>query len=170
MTLLRVRLGSATGHCHGSAIMTFPAGFYAQRRVRMLGQLATDCCVVAWVVLWWLVGRATQRTVDAIATPARRLGDAAGQLADQMRVAAEQAGRVPGIGAELRKPFDDLVGSLQGVIGAAEDQVASVERAGLLLGWLVFLIPGGPAAGVATGADPVLPASAGGPAVLGRRR
>jgi hypothetical protein len=121
--------------------MTFATGFYAQRRMRMLGQLLTDCCVVAWVVLWWLVGRATQRTVDAIATPARRSGEAARQLADQMRVAAEQTGRVPGIGAELRKPFDEAVGSLQGVIAAAEGQVASVERAGLLLGWLVFLIP-----------------------------
>ena len=58
-----------------------------------------------------------------------------------MRAAAEQTGRVPGIGAELRKPFDEAVGSLQGVIAAAEGQVASVERAGLLLGWLVFLIP-----------------------------
>ena len=42
---------------------------------------------------------------------------------------------------ELRKPFDEAVGSLQGVIDAAADQVASVERVGMLLGWLVFLIP-----------------------------
>jgi methyl-accepting chemotaxis protein len=121
--------------------MTVIAGFYAQRRARMLAQLTTDLFVAAWVVLWWFVGRATARTVDAIATPARRSGDAARQLADQMGEASQQAGRVPGIGGELRKPFDGAVGSLQSIIDAADDQVAAVERAASLLGWLVFLIP-----------------------------
>jgi methyl-accepting chemotaxis protein len=121
--------------------MTVIAGFYAQRRARMLAQLTTDLFVAAWVVLWWFVGRATARTVDAIATPARRSGDAARQLADQMEEASQQAGRVPGIGGELRKPFDGAVGSLQSIIDAADDQVAAVERAASLLGWLVFLIP-----------------------------
>ena len=36
--------------------MTVLAGFYAQRRARMLAQLATDLFVVGWVVVWWLVG------------------------------------------------------------------------------------------------------------------
>ena len=121
--------------------MGFPASFYAQRRGRMLGQLATDLFLAAWIVLWWFLGRATERTVDAIATPARSSGDAARRLADQIRQSAEQTGRIPGIGGELRKPFDGAAESLQGVINAADDQVASIERAGLLLGWLVFLIP-----------------------------
>lgn len=121
--------------------MGFPAGFYAERRTRMLAQVGADVFVAAWIVLWWWVGRVTQRTVAAIADPARRSGGAARQLSDHIREAAEQAGRVPGIGVELRKPFDDAVGSLQSVITAADDQVVSIERAGLLLGWLVFLIP-----------------------------
>jgi hypothetical protein len=58
-----------------------------------------------------------------------------------MEEASQQAGRVPGIGGELRKPFDGAVGSLQSIIDAADDQVAAVERAASLLGWLVFLIP-----------------------------
>ena len=45
--------------------------FYAQRRTRMLGQLAVDAFMVGWVVLWWYLGRATERTVGAIANPAR---------------------------------------------------------------------------------------------------
>ncbi len=121
--------------------MTFPAGLYAQRTARMLGQLVTDLLVLVWIVLWWLVGRATERTVDAIATPARRSGDAARQLRDQIQEAAEQSSRVPGLGTELRKPFDGAAESLQDLIAAADSQVAAVERAGLLLGWLVFLIP-----------------------------
>ncbi len=121
--------------------MTFAAGFYAQRRSRMLVQLAVDLSVVVWVVIWWVVGRTTERTVDAIATPARSSAAAARDLRDHLREAAEQTGRIPGLGAELRKPFDGAMTSLQDVIDAADQQVASVERTGLLLGWLVFLIP-----------------------------
>lgn len=115
--------------------------FYARRPWRLLAQLAADLFMVGWVVLWWFAGRATERTVDAVATPARSTGDAARQLSDQVSAAAEQAGRVPGLGGDLRKPLDDAAGSLQSVISAADEQVASIERTGLLLGWLVFLIP-----------------------------
>ena len=69
--------------------------FYAQRRGRMLGQLAVDLFLVGWVVLWWYLGRATERTVDAIATPARSSGDAARQLADQIRRGADQTASDP---------------------------------------------------------------------------
>lgn len=121
--------------------MGFPSGIYAQRRGRMLRQLSADLFMVGWVILWWLAGRATERTVDAIATPVRRSRDTARQLADHIREAAEQTGRIPGLGDEVRKPFDGAAVSLQGVISAAEEQIASIERAALLLGWLVFLIP-----------------------------
>jgi hypothetical protein len=115
--------------------------FYAQRPGRMLGQLLMDLFMVGWTILWWSVGRAVQDTVNAIATPARSSGDAARQVAEQIRQGAEQASQIPLVGAELRKPFDTVAGSLQGVVDAADQQVASIERAALLLGWLVFLIP-----------------------------
>ena len=63
-----------------------------------------------------------RRTIDAVATPTQRSADAARQLADQMREAAAQTGRVRGVGSELRKPFDEAVGSLQGVIDAAANR------------------------------------------------
>ena len=115
--------------------------FYAQRPGRLLGQLATDLFMVGWIVLWWFAGRATERAVLAVASPARSTGDAARRLSDQIRQAADQTARVPGLGGELRKPFDEAAGSLQDLIGAADQQVASIERLGLLLGWLVFGIP-----------------------------
>ncbi len=107
----------------------------------MLGQLAVDLFMVGWVVLWWWLGRATQESVYAVATPARDSGDAARQVADQIRQGADQTAQIPIIGGELRKPFDAVAGSLQGVIDAADQQVASIEQFGRLLGWLVFLIP-----------------------------
>ena len=121
--------------------MSTLGGFYAQRHGRMIGQLAADLLMVLWIVTWALVGRATRLSVDAIASPVRRSREAAVRLAEQVRQAAEQASRIPGVGAELRRPFDGAVGSLQAVIDAADEQIASIERTGLLLGWLVFAIP-----------------------------
>lgn len=115
--------------------------FYAQRRGRMLGQLAVDLFIVGWTVLWWYLGRSVQQTVYAIATPARTSADAARQMADELRRGAEQAAQLPVVGAELRKPFEAVAGSLQPIIDASDQQVASIEQAGSLLGWLVFLIP-----------------------------
>jgi hypothetical protein len=121
--------------------MIFPTGWYAERRTRRIGQLTGDLLVGVWILVWWFVGRATRRTVQAVATPAQRSGDAARQLQSQLHDAAEQTARVPGLGAELRRPFDGAVGSLQDVINAADQQVASIERAALVLGWLAFSIP-----------------------------
>ena len=124
-----------------SSPVRIPLQFYAQRRGRMLGQVAVDLFILGWAVLWWYLGRRTQETVNAIATPARSSGDAARQVAEQVRQGAEQTSQIPLIGAELRKPFDGVAGSLQGIIDAADRQVTSIENAALLLGWLVFLIP-----------------------------
>jgi hypothetical protein len=115
--------------------------FYARRPWRLVGQLTADLFVIVWIVLWWLAGRATERSVNSIAAPARSTGEAARSLSDQIRQAADQAARVPGLGDELRRPFDEAAGSLQGVIAAADQQVINIERTGALLGWLVFLIP-----------------------------
>jgi hypothetical protein len=117
------------------------AGLYAEHRGRMLGQLAADLFMIVWIGVWALVGLATERTVDAVATPLRTTRDRAGQLADQVRQAAEQAGQLPGVGGELRKPFDGTADQVQGLIGSVELQITAIDRAAALLGWLVFAIP-----------------------------
>jgi hypothetical protein len=115
--------------------------FYARRPWRLLGQITADVFMIIWVVAWWFVGRAVEQTVNAVANPARSTSDAARQLSDQVGSAADQAARVPGLGAELRKPFDEAAASLESVVTAADQQVASIERMGSLLGWVVFLLP-----------------------------
>jgi len=115
--------------------------FYAQRPTRRATQLVTDALVLAWCVLWALLGRLCAQTVDAVADPLRGSRDTAGELTDQVRLAAQRAGQVPGVGEELRKPFDGAAESLQQMVDVVDAQIASVERAGLLLGWLVFVIP-----------------------------
>jgi methyl-accepting chemotaxis protein len=114
---------------------------YARRPWRRAGQVAVDVAVVVWVAVWALLGRLTFHPVLGVATPAREAATAAGQLSAQIGKAAEQAAKVPGVGGQLRQPFDTALGSLAELLGAANRQVASVERLAELLGWLVFAIP-----------------------------
>ncbi len=116
-------------------------GIYARRPGRLVGQIAADLFMIGWTVLWWFVGRGVERAVADVAGPARSTRESTRNLAVQVAQAAEQAGRVPGIGGDLRRPFDDVVRSLDGVVTSADQQVAAIERAALVLGWSVFVIP-----------------------------
>jgi hypothetical protein len=116
-------------------------GIYARRPWRFLGQLSADLFVLLWVGAWALLGRLAHRNIVEVAEPARDTATAAGKLSTQLAEAADQAGRVPGVGQQLRQPFDAAAGPLGDVITAAKGQVAGVERLADLMGWLVFLIP-----------------------------
>ena len=116
-------------------------GIYARRPWRLVGQLSADIFVLVWVVAWALLGRLAHRTILGLAGPARETATAAGKLSTELAQAAEQAGRVPGVGQQLRQPLDAAAGPLGDVITAANGQVVGVERLADLMGWLVFLIP-----------------------------
>jgi hypothetical protein len=116
-------------------------GIYARRPWRFVGQLSADVFVLLWVVAWALLGRLVHGTILGVAQPARETATAAGKLSTQVAEAAEQAGRLPGVGRQLRQPLDAAAGPLSDVIAAANDQVVGVERLADLMGWLVFLIP-----------------------------
>lgn len=116
-------------------------GFYARRPGRAVGQILVDLFIVGWAVLWWHVGQVVKSTVDAVAEPARAARTSTATLSDQVRQAADQVARVPYLGDDLRRPFDDAVRSLGDVVTSADQQIASIERAALVLGWTVFAIP-----------------------------
>ena len=63
------------------------------------------------------------------------------RLAENFREAAAEAAKVPVAGEQLRRPLDSASVSLGTLIESANEQVASIERLALLVGWLVFLIP-----------------------------
>lgn len=116
-------------------------GLYARRPGRLAAQLAADLFVLAWALAWWFVGRFAAATVRLVAEPAKRTASTASGLVDEFRQAAAEAGRVPGVGSDLRRPFDAAADSLKSVVGSADAQVASLERLATVVGWLVFLIP-----------------------------
>ena len=116
-------------------------GVYAARPARMMTQLLSDLFVVVWALTWGVVAIFVRQAVAVLATPARETGRTATRLAANFNDAATEAAKVPGVGDQLRRPFDAAAGTLGTVITAADHQVDSIERLALLMGWLVFAIP-----------------------------
>jgi hypothetical protein len=114
---------------------------YAKRPAKMIGQLAGDGFVVIWTIGWAVVAFFVHRVIEVLATPARETAKAAIRLAENFRDAAAEAAKVPVAGEQLRRPLDSASVTLGNLIDSANDQVASIERLALIVGWLVFLIP-----------------------------
>jgi hypothetical protein len=114
---------------------------YAQRRGQLAGQLVGDAAVLVWAVVWAVVGFGASGAVAALAGPARDTARTARDLARQFGDAGTTAAQVPGLGDQLRRPFDAASGSLGDLVATADRQAASIERLATVMGWLVFLIP-----------------------------
>jgi hypothetical protein len=116
-------------------------GIYAQRPGKLIGQLVADLLVLLWGVAWALVGNFIHQMISMVAVPAKETSRAAGRLAENFQDAAEQAANVPGVGEQLRRPFDAAASTMGGVVASADHQVANIEQLATVIGWLVFLIP-----------------------------
>lgn len=114
---------------------------YAARRGQLAGQLAGDVAVLVWTLVWAVIGFVVDATVAGLAGPARDTARTARDLAGQLGDAATSAAQVPGLGEQLRRPFDAAAGSLGDLVATADRQAASIERLATVMGWLVFLIP-----------------------------
>jgi hypothetical protein len=116
-------------------------GIYSTRPGRLAGQIFGDLFVVGWAVVWGAIGIFVNQMVAVLAIPARETARTATKLMDNMRDAAEQAAKVPGVGDDLRRPFDAAAVTMTNLIASANEQVASIERLALIAGWVVFGIP-----------------------------
>ena len=116
-------------------------GIYAAQRGRMAAQVAGDVFVLVWIVVWGVLGSLVDQAINVLTGPARETARTAVRLAGDLTDAADQAGRVPGLGEQLRRPFDAAANSLGGIVSSANNQVESIQTLATLMGWLVFLIP-----------------------------
>ena len=114
---------------------------YASRPGRMVGQLLSDVFVLVWTIVWALIGTFVNAAIDRLAGPARETARTAGRLAGDFTDAANQASRVPGVGDQLRRPFDAASATMANLIASADHQVTLIEQVALIAGWLAFLIP-----------------------------
>jgi hypothetical protein len=116
-------------------------GIYASRPGRMVGQLLSDVFVLVWTVVWALIGTFVNAAIERLAAPARETARTAGRLAGDFTDAANQASQVPGVGDQLRRPFDAASTTMGNLIASADHQVTLIEQVALIAGWLAFLIP-----------------------------
>jgi hypothetical protein len=116
-------------------------GIYAQRPGKLIGQLVADVLVILWGVVWALIGSLIHQMISLVAVPARETARTAGRLAEDFQDAATQAANVPGVGDQLRRPFDAAADTMGGLISSANHQVSNIEQLATVVGWLVFLIP-----------------------------
>ena len=116
-------------------------GWYASRPGRFAGQVLGDVGVLLWTLSWAVVAVVVRGTVARLAGPARETARTAQRVSDDLGSAATQASEVPGLGEQLRRPFDAASGSLGDLITAANGQAESIEGFATLMGWLVFVIP-----------------------------
>ncbi len=114
---------------------------YARPSWRMVGQIGADASVVVWAFAWWFVGRGVHVAVELLAVPSREIGNALRGLKGQVASAADRTGDVPYVGPEIRRPFDDMAGSLDSMIASTDGQVTSILQVATWAGWLTFLIP-----------------------------
>jgi hypothetical protein len=114
---------------------------YARRSWRFAAQVTSDIFVLVWTITWGLLGSLVNQAVSAAADPARETSSAVRRVSADFQAAAEKASTVPGIGDQLRLPFESAVRRLGAVGDSADRQVALIEHAAVALGWLTFAIP-----------------------------
>lgn len=114
---------------------------YARTPWRLAGQLLADLFVLVWVVVWVRVGMAVHRTVLLLAEPGRRLSSGADGVAGGLTDAGRQVDRVPGVGDDLRGPFDRAAGAAGSIAAAGRRQVEAVQTLSTLLGVVVAAAP-----------------------------
>lgn len=141
----RGRSDAAAAYHRPSAIGTNRARprllWYAETSSRRSVQLTSDVLVVAWCLVWVLVGVAVHGAVSALAAPALALSGGTDRTADELREAADGVAGIPLVGDDVSAPFEsaaDAVGRLtQGAAGLAEQ----VQDLAVLVGVLVPLTP-----------------------------
>lgn len=116
-------------------------GFYARPSWRLARQVTSDVFVVGWGIAWWLVSRAIDGIIRALAVPARAIADGAGSVSRSLGDAAGSAGDIPIAGDKLRQPLDAAAGQLDQIVRSAREQAAAIDQTATWTGWLVFLIP-----------------------------
>lgn len=114
---------------------------YADHPAHRTRQVVGDLLVLAWVVVWALVGRAVHDAVAQLAAPGRTLEDAGTSLESGLQQAGERVAEVPLVGDDLRAPFDSAGEAAGTLTQAGVDLQDGVAQAATVAGWSVALWP-----------------------------
>lgn len=115
--------------------------FFAATGWRLVRQVVADVLALAWIVVWWQIGRATDAVIRRLADPTRQGADLVDGLRGQLAEAATRAGELPVVGPGLRQPLDAMTASVSGLATQADAQAVAFERLATAAGWVVFVAP-----------------------------
>lgn len=114
---------------------------YADLTGRRTLQILSDLFVLGWIAVWVWAGRTVHDATLALRQPADTLASAGGSFSGNMTTAGDQLGRVPGIGDDLRRPFESAAGTGNQITKAGQDLGIAVDRLAFILGILIALVP-----------------------------
>jgi hypothetical protein len=112
---------------------------YATTPSRLLAQLISDIVVIAWTVIWVLVGMAVHAAVSTIAEVGRQVQTGANGVADNLNSAGDNTDDFPLVGESLAKPLRAAARAALDIAGAGQslDSTAS-------LAWVLALAVAAP--------------------------
>lgn len=113
--------------------------WYADAPGRRSRQILADVLVLAWVVLWVLVGRWVFSLVTTLAAPADPLRRAGTSLSERMTDIAGRVTEIPLVGDELDAPFTGTAGVGDDLVAAGDRLESSVTT----VAWVVSLLSAG---------------------------
>jgi len=114
---------------------------YAAQPGRRATQVASDSFTVVWAIVWWLGSRAASGAVMVLADPSRAMAASATKIRNGLEDAAVAAGRVPGVGGDLRRPLDGAATGVDEILASAQAQVHAIENLAMVTGVVVFAAP-----------------------------
>jgi hypothetical protein len=94
---------------------------YATTPGRLLAQLLSDLVVVAWIVLWVLVGLAVHGAISTFAGVGTQVRDSATGIAENLNSAGQSADRLPLVGDALAGPLRAASDAAVGLAGAGQN-------------------------------------------------
>lgn len=114
---------------------------YSDLTGRRTMQILSDLFVLGWIAVCVWAGRAVHDAILALRKPADGLAEAGGSFSSNMTGAGDQLGRVPGIGTDLRRPFESAAGTGNQITQAGRDLGIAVDRLAVILGIVIALVP-----------------------------
>ena len=114
---------------------------YADLPARRTLQIVGDLVLIAWLVLWAVLGHTVHDATLQLAEPGHRVTSASTDLADRLHQSGSALSDIPLVGDTAAKPLDEASNAAEGLADAGRAQVRAVERLARWLGWSVALIP-----------------------------
>ena len=108
---------------------------YATRPGRLAAQLASDIIVIAWTVVWVMVGSAVYAAVATIAEVGRQVQSGADGVSGSLNSAGDSADDVPLIGGALSGPLRAASEAAGEIAGAGQN----LDSTATWLAWVLAL-------------------------------